>query len=198
MSKGRDPRKVTSRSPISRKALSPITPTLRQALVGNVRRSQARGCSFRPVKTTDDLSGHRRARRCRGCRRAVGDPCPGRSSPGSSVPLQCALPYADAKERVSPVLFVALFREKEGSSVTLDAFLARRMQGPQLGKAPTKGRIEGLTLLGEYWLQSPDPKVVVISTAESDGPMLELSAEWEENFDVTVVPASKVEDLMLS
>jgi len=38
----------------------------------------------------------------------------------------------------------------------------------------------------------------VIFTAESDGPMLELSAEWEENFDVTVVPASKVEDLMLS
>jgi Domain of unknown function (DUF3303) len=99
---------------------------------------------------------------------------------------------------VSPVLFVALFREKEGSSVTLDAFLARRMQGPQIGKAPTKGRIEGLTLLGEYWLQSPDPKVVVIFTAESDGPMLELSAEWEENFDVTVFPASKVEDLMLS
>jgi hypothetical protein len=96
------------------------------------------------------------------------------------------------------VLFVALFKEKEGSSVTLDAFLARRMQGPQIGKAPTKGRIEGLELLGEYWLQSHDPKVVVIFTAESDGPMLELSAEWEENFDVTVVPASKVEDLMLS
>jgi hypothetical protein len=127
-----------------------------------------------------------------------GRPLPGSDSPGSSVLLQCALPYADAKERVSPVLFVALFREKEGSSVTLDAFLARRMQGPQIGKAPTKGRIEGLTLLGEYWLQSPDPKVVVIFTAESDGPMLELSAEWEENFDVTVVPASKVEDLMLS
>ena len=114
------------------------------------------------------------------------------------MPLQCALPYADAKERVSPVLFVALFKEKEGSSVTLDAFLARRMQGPQIGKAPTKGRIEGLELLGEYWLQSHDPKVVVIFTAESDGPMLELSAEWEENFDITVVPASKVEDLMLS
>jgi hypothetical protein len=113
-----------------------------------------------------------------------------------SVPLQCAVPYADVKERVRAVLFVALFTEKEGSSVTLDTFLARRMQGPQIGKAPTKGRIEGLTLLGEYWLQSPDPKVVVIFTAESDGPILELSAEWEESFDVTVVPASKVEDLM--
>ena len=102
----------------------------------------------------------------------------------------------EGKERVGRVLFVALFTEKEGSSVSLDTFLARRMQGPQIGKAPTKGRIEGLELLGEYWLQSPHPKVVVVFTAESDAPILELSAEWEEDFNVTVVPASKVEDLM--
>jgi hypothetical protein len=102
----------------------------------------------------------------------------------------------DTKERVGLVLFVALFTEKEGSAVSLDTFLARRMQGPQIGQAPTKGRIEGLELVGEYWLQSPDPKVVVIFTAESDAPILELSAEWEQDFDVTVVPASKVEDLM--
>ena len=96
------------------------------------------------------------------------------------------------------MLFVALFTEKEGSPVSLDTFLARRMQGPQIGQAPKKGRIEGLDLVGEYWLQTPHPKVVVIFTAESDGPILELSSEWEEDFDVTVVPASKVEDLMMS
>jgi hypothetical protein len=94
------------------------------------------------------------------------------------------------------MLFVALFTEKEGSSVSLDSFLARRMQGPQLGKAPTKGRIEGIELVGEYWLQSPDPKVITIFTAESDAPILELAAEWEQVFDITVVPATKVEDLM--
>ena len=94
------------------------------------------------------------------------------------------------------MLFVALFTEKEGSSVSLDTFLARRMQGPQIGQAPTKGRIEGLELVGEYWLQTPHPKVIVIFTAESDAPILKLSSEWEEDFDVTVVPASKVEDLM--
>ncbi|MDQ3834879.1 MAG: hypothetical protein M3315_14920 [Actinomycetota bacterium] len=94
------------------------------------------------------------------------------------------------------MLFVALFREKEGSSVSLDTYLARRMQGPQIGKAPTKGRIEGLELVGEYWLQSPDPKVVVVFTAESDAPILELATEWEQDFDVAVVPATKVEDLM--
>ena len=91
---------------------------------------------------------------------------------------------------------MALFTEKGRGSVSLDTYLARRMQGPQIGKAPTKGRIEGLELIGEYWLQSPDPKVVLIFTAESDAPILELSTEWEEVFDVTVVPASKVEDLM--
>ncbi len=94
------------------------------------------------------------------------------------------------------MLFVALFTEKEGNSVSLDTFLARRMQGPQIGRAPTKGRIEGLELVGEYWLQTSDPKVVVIFNAESDAPILEMSSEWEEDFDVVVVPASKVEDLM--
>lgn len=102
----------------------------------------------------------------------------------------------EAKECVGRVLFAALFREKEGGSVSLDTYLARRMQGPQIGKAPPKGRIEGLELTGEYWLQAPDPKVILIFTAESDGPILELSAEWEQDFDVVVVPASKVEDLM--
>jgi hypothetical protein len=94
------------------------------------------------------------------------------------------------------VIFIGLFTEKEGSSVSLDTFLARRMQGPQIGKAPTKGRIEGLEVLGEYWLQSPHPKVIVIFTAESNAPILELSSEWEHDFDVTVVPATRVEDLM--
>lgn len=100
------------------------------------------------------------------------------------------------KERVGRVLFVALFREKEGGSVSLDTYLARRMQGPQIGKAPTKGRIEGLDLVGEYWLQSPDPKVLLIFSAESDVPILELAAEWEQDFHIAVVPATKVEDLM--
>jgi Domain of unknown function (DUF3303) len=94
------------------------------------------------------------------------------------------------------LLFAALFREKEGGSVSLDTYLARRLQGPQIGKAPTKGRIEGLELIGEYWLQTPEPKVILIFTAESDAPILELSAEWEQDFDIVVVPATKVEDLM--
>ena len=64
------------------------------------------------------------------------------------------------------------------------------MQGPQIGKAPTSGCIEGLAVLDEYWLQSPHPKVTVIFSAESNVPILELSSEWEQGFDVTVVGAS--------
>jgi hypothetical protein len=94
------------------------------------------------------------------------------------------------------MLFTALLREKEGNSTTLDDYLARRMQGPQIGKAPTKGRIEGIDLIGEYWLQTPDPKVLIVFSAESDAPILELASEWDDVFDVTVVPATKVEDLM--
>ncbi len=93
-------------------------------------------------------------------------------------------------------MFAALFREKEGSSVTLDNYLARRMQGPQIGKAHTQSRIEGIELIGEYWLQTPDPKVVAIFSAESDAPILELASEWDQVFDISVVPATKVEDLM--
>ncbi|MDX6382181.1 MAG: hypothetical protein QOI57_3205 [Rubrobacteraceae bacterium] len=94
------------------------------------------------------------------------------------------------------MLFAALLREKEGNATTLDDYLARRMQGPQIGKAPTKGRIEGIDLIGEYWLQTPDPRVITIFSAESDAGILELASEWDDVFDVTVVPASKVEDLM--
>ena len=95
------------------------------------------------------------------------------------------------------MLFAALFREKEGTSVSLDSYLARRMQGGSgIGKAPTQGRIEGMELVGEYWLQTPDPKVVAIFSAERDAPILDLASEWDEVFDITVIPASKVQDLM--
>ena len=47
-----------------------------------------------------------------------------------------------------------------------------------------------MAVLDEYWLQSPHPKVTVIFSAESNVPILELSSEWEQDFDVTVVGAS--------
>jgi hypothetical protein len=94
------------------------------------------------------------------------------------------------------MLYAALFRPLEGNTVTLDAYLSRRMQGLEVGKKPTKGRFAGIQLVGEYWLQTPDPRVVVVFAAEEEGPLLELVAEWETLFDITVVPASSVPELM--
>lgn len=94
------------------------------------------------------------------------------------------------------MLFAALLRPLEGTSVTLNAYLSRRMQGLEIGKKPTKGRFAGIELMGEYWLQTPDPRVVIVFAAEGEGPILELVAEWETLFDITVVPAASIPDLM--
>lgn len=94
------------------------------------------------------------------------------------------------------MLYAALFRPLAGNTVTLDTYLSRRMQGLAIGKKPTKGRFAGIELVGEYWLQTPDPRVVVVFAAEEEGPLLELVAEWETLFDITVVPAASIPDLM--
>lgn len=94
------------------------------------------------------------------------------------------------------MLYAALLRPLEGTTVTLNAYLSRRMQGLEVGKKPTKGRFAGIELIGEYWLQTPDPRVLVVFAAEREGPILELVAEWETLFNITVVPAASVPDLM--
>ncbi len=94
------------------------------------------------------------------------------------------------------MLFAALFRERPDSPVTLDNYLSRRMQGPKIGQAPKESRIEGVELLGEYWVQATDPSVILILSAESDVPMLELLSEWDDIFDIVVLPTTKVADLM--
>lgn len=94
------------------------------------------------------------------------------------------------------MLFVGLFKVKESGSTTLDAYLARRTQGAGLGSAPTEGRFAGIDILGEYWVQSNDPRIVLIFEADSNGPVLELVSEWEEHFDVSISPAVNAADLM--
>lgn len=102
----------------------------------------------------------------------------------------------DYKEKGTAMLFVGTFKTKSGKSTTLDEYLARRTQGAGLGSAPTEGRFVGIDILGEYWLQSEDPRLLLIFEAEENGPVLELVSEWEEYFDVEVSPAVKATDLM--
>jgi hypothetical protein len=94
------------------------------------------------------------------------------------------------------MLFAATFTVKEGKSATLDSYLARRTQGGGIGKSPTEGRFEGIEIVGEYWVQSNEPRVILIFEAASNGPILELVTDWDEHFDITVSPTVKVSDLM--
>lgn len=94
------------------------------------------------------------------------------------------------------MLFVGMFDVKESNTTTLDAYLARRTQGAGLGSAPTEGRFAGIEIVGEYWVQSNHPRIVLVFEAEGNGPILELVSEWEEHFDISISPAVKATDLM--
>ncbi len=79
------------------------------------------------------------------------------------------------------MLFVTLCRRRAG---TTKERMARRLQW----QYPA-----GLKIVGEYWLQTTDPVVLVISEAESIAPIMTAMADWDDMFDMTVVPALKVE-----
>ena len=94
------------------------------------------------------------------------------------------------------MLFAATFKVKTGTSTTLNEFLARRMQGAGIGEAPTEGRFEGIKILGEYYLQSTNVRIIVIFEADDNGPILELVSEWDDHYDIEVTPAVRVADVM--
>lgn len=96
------------------------------------------------------------------------------------------------------MLFIATFKIKAGDSTTLNEYLSRRMQGTSLGEAPTEGRFEGIEIVGEYLLQSTDPRIILIFESDSNSPILELVSEWDDQYDITVVPAVSAADVMLS
>lgn len=94
------------------------------------------------------------------------------------------------------MLFAAMFKVKDGESAPLAGYLARKTQGSGIGNAPTEGRFSGIEIIGEYWLQSNDPRIITIFEAEENGPILELVSEWESHFDVVIAPAVDIADLM--
>ncbi|MGB3683421.1 MAG: DUF3303 family protein [Rubrobacteraceae bacterium] len=94
------------------------------------------------------------------------------------------------------MLFAATFKVKDGETAPLTGFLARRTQGAGIGNTPTEGRFAGIEIIGEYWLQSTNPRIILIFEADDNGPILELASEWESHFDITVVPAVNMADIM--
>lgn len=55
---------------------------------------------------------------------------------------------------------------------------------------------EELTIIGEYWLATGDPCVIVLVEAASMAPLMTALADWDEVFDITIVPAVTAEDGM--
>ncbi len=75
------------------------------------------------------------------------------------------------------MLFVALFRPTEGTPTER---IARRVQFQHP---------EGVKQVAEYWLQTDDPAVIAIFEADSIAPIMAVTTEWGDVFDITVVPA---------
>ena len=75
------------------------------------------------------------------------------------------------------MLFVALLKSQGG---TVESRIAHRAgwQHP-----------EGVTPVAEYWLQTSDPTVVSVFEADSIAPIMAITTEWGDEFEITVVPA---------
>ena len=55
---------------------------------------------------------------------------------------------------------------------------------------------DGVKVIGEYWLQTPNPRVIFISEVESIEPLFAALTEWDDVFEMTVVPACTGEEGM--
>ncbi len=79
------------------------------------------------------------------------------------------------------MLFIALLKRTGG---TPQENIARRAQW----QYP-----EGLNVIAEYWPQSADATVVSIFEADSNAPIMAMTAAWGDVFDIDVYPAVTVE-----
>ncbi len=82
------------------------------------------------------------------------------------------------------MLYVALGKVRTG---TIKERTARRLQWSYP---------PGMKVIGEYWLQTDDPSIVVISEADDIGPMMAAISDWDDVMSWTVVPAVTAEQGM--
>ena len=80
------------------------------------------------------------------------------------------------------MLVVALLRVKGG---TPKENMARRAQWSYP---------DGVRMIAEYWLQTNDPTVISVLETENTAPLMQISAEWGDVFDITIVPAVTSEE----
>ena len=48
---------------------------------------------------------------------------------------------------------------------------------------------ENTPVVAEYWLQLPDPAVIVICKADHIGQLWKMFGAWHDLFEITIVPA---------
>ena len=52
---------------------------------------------------------------------------------------------------------------------------------------------EGVTVIGEYWLEHGNPRLISIVESDDVRAMFAATTEWEDHFDFTIVPAVTAE-----
>jgi hypothetical protein len=75
------------------------------------------------------------------------------------------------------MLFAALLKPKGG---TVQSRIAHRADW----RHP-----DGVEPVVEYWLQSSEVNVVAVFEADTIAPIMAITSEWGDEFDITVVPA---------
>jgi hypothetical protein len=81
------------------------------------------------------------------------------------------------------MLFVGLATAKPGADT--EAVISRRMEW----EYPP-----GFKVIAEYWLQHPDPNLVIVAEADSVASIMAVTTRWEDVWDITVVPAVTAEE----
>ncbi len=80
------------------------------------------------------------------------------------------------------MLFVSLLKVKSGT-------MKERMPRRAGWQYP-----DGMRLVAEYWLQTSDPAVISITEADSIAPIMAAVAQWDDFYDITVIPAVTAEE----
>jgi Protein of unknown function (DUF3303) len=53
---------------------------------------------------------------------------------------------------------------------------------------------EGLKVEAEYWPATTDPAVFVVAHADDMAPLVALTADWDDLFDITITPCMTAEE----
>jgi hypothetical protein len=79
------------------------------------------------------------------------------------------------------MLFVMLGSVRAGTS--------RERIERRLGWSPP----DGIRPIAEYWLQTPDPAMIMVAEADDIAPIMAGSSQWDDLLSITVVPAVAAE-----